>query len=361
MSDMSEARAANAVMQREQTTYSEPFAFTGSGGEYFRIWAVNWLLTMVTLGIYSPWAKVRRLKYFHQHTLLAGHRFDYHGSPLTILKGRLIGLALFLLVAFVPFAGLLFLPLLPLLLRGSMRFHLRNTSYRGMRFNFSGSARGAYFVFLLGSLLSTLSFGLLAPYAHKWLKEYQHGNASYGDERFGFSSPVGPFYRIYLLSALLLVVLAGSLTYLFGGLLSGLLPALPVPPAEGEGADLGMIMHLVAAVFISNIVLALVVAPFFAARMANLTWSSTRLGRHALRSRLSAGGLIWIYITNFLLVVFTLGLFTPWALVDIARYRVQAMALLPAGPLDEFIASRQAEVSAVGQETAEWFDMDIGL
>ncbi|MFX5918539.1 DUF898 family protein, partial [Acinetobacter baumannii] len=62
-------------MQREQTTYSEPFAFTGSGGEYFRIWAVNWLLTMVTLGIYSPWAKVRRLKYFHQHTLLAGHRF----------------------------------------------------------------------------------------------------------------------------------------------------------------------------------------------------------------------------------------------------------------------------------------------
>ena len=61
-------------------------------------------------------------------------------------------------------------------------------------------------------------------------------------------------------AALLLVVLAGRLTYLFGGLLSGLLPALPVPPAEGEGADLGMIMHLVAAVFISNIVLALVVA-----------------------------------------------------------------------------------------------------
>ncbi|MFX5191425.1 hypothetical protein ABTD14_20085, partial [Acinetobacter baumannii] len=78
------------------------------------------------------------------------------------------------------------------------------------------------------------------------------------------------FYRIYLLSALLLMVLAGGLTYLFGGLLSGLLPALPVPPAEGEGADLGIIMHLVAAVFISNIVLALVVAPFFAARMANL-------------------------------------------------------------------------------------------
>ena len=67
-----------------------PFEFRGNGGEYFRIWIVNLLLTIVTLGIYSAWAKVRRLRYFYGNTLLDGHSFEYHGRPLAILKGRLI-------------------------------------------------------------------------------------------------------------------------------------------------------------------------------------------------------------------------------------------------------------------------------
>ena len=33
--------------------------FTGRGGEYFRIWVVNLLLTLITFGLYSAWAKVR--------------------------------------------------------------------------------------------------------------------------------------------------------------------------------------------------------------------------------------------------------------------------------------------------------------
>src|SRR5262245_52514343 len=71
-----------------------PFQFSASGGEYFRIWIVNLLLTIVTLGIYSAWAKVRRLRYFYGSTQIAGSSFEYHGRPLQILKGRLIAAAL---------------------------------------------------------------------------------------------------------------------------------------------------------------------------------------------------------------------------------------------------------------------------
>lgn len=46
--------------------------FCGSGSEYFRIWIVNLLLTIVTLGIYSAWAKVRTLQYFYRNTQLGG-------------------------------------------------------------------------------------------------------------------------------------------------------------------------------------------------------------------------------------------------------------------------------------------------
>src|SRR6059058_745587 len=35
--------------------------FTADPKEYFRIWIVNLALTIVTLGIYSAWAKVRKL------------------------------------------------------------------------------------------------------------------------------------------------------------------------------------------------------------------------------------------------------------------------------------------------------------
>lgn len=69
---------------------AQRFSFTGSGSEYFRIWIVNLLLTIVTFGIYSAWAKVRRTQYFYNNTHVAGSSFDYHGKPLSILKGRAI-------------------------------------------------------------------------------------------------------------------------------------------------------------------------------------------------------------------------------------------------------------------------------
>ena len=59
--------------------------FTGSGSEYFRIWIVNLLLCIVTLSLYRPWAKVRRLRYFYANTLVDGHAFDFHGNPKKML------------------------------------------------------------------------------------------------------------------------------------------------------------------------------------------------------------------------------------------------------------------------------------
>ena len=49
-----------------------PFIFSGKGSEYFSIWIVNIALTIVTLGIYSAWAKVRKMQYLYRNTALAG-------------------------------------------------------------------------------------------------------------------------------------------------------------------------------------------------------------------------------------------------------------------------------------------------
>ena len=45
--------------------------FTGTAKEYFGIALVNLILSIVTLGIYSVWAKVRRETYFKNNTKLA--------------------------------------------------------------------------------------------------------------------------------------------------------------------------------------------------------------------------------------------------------------------------------------------------
>src|ERR1700742_4465471 len=115
--------------------------FTGTGREYFGIWIVNLLLTILTLGIYSAWAKVRRLHYFYRNTQLADSSFDFHGSPIKILIGRVTAVLLFVgynisirlhsrATLFVIVALAL---VMPWLLRNSFRFRLYNTSWRGTR------------------------------------------------------------------------------------------------------------------------------------------------------------------------------------------------------------------------------------
>ena len=146
-----------------------PVVFEGKASEYFGIWIVNLLLTLVTFGIYSAWAKVRRKKYFYNNTIIENVGFDYHAKPISILKGRIIAVVLFALAAINPILQtivflLIFLALPWLIVRGSL-FNARNSSHRGLRFDFAGTVSQAGRVFIGLPLLTMVSFGLAAPYA----------------------------------------------------------------------------------------------------------------------------------------------------------------------------------------------------
>src|ERR1700690_4290442 len=154
--------------------------FTGTGSGYFGIWIVNLLLIILTLGIYSAWAKVRRLQYFYRHTELAGSSFDFHGSPNRILFGRILALLLLFLYnlsvrlhsVWTLVVILALLAIMPWLLRISFRFRLYNASWRGTRFHFRGSLPSAYRVFLLNGFLTVITLYVLAPFMHQRLKAY---------------------------------------------------------------------------------------------------------------------------------------------------------------------------------------------
>lgn len=337
--------------------------FHGDGGEYFGIWIVNLLLSILTLGIYSAWAKVRRLQYFYRNTELDCARFDYHADPVKILKGRLIGFTLFAIYniahEFSLFGGqlmFLFLMLvLPLLLRASFRFQAVNSSYRGLRFGFDGTRAQAYKVFLLGPLLGVLSLGLAWPWIHRQIKAYQRGQTRFGRTQFDYQAPVLGFYRIYAVCLLLL---------LMGPVLLGFSAAALTGVVEQPADSGGRVEQITMMVYLgvgAMVLFMLSIGPYFAARMQNLNWSHTRLADWAFSSDLRARSLFWVQLSNLVLVIVTLGLFKPWADVRVARLRLEAIAMHGDGDSEAFLRGVREAESATGEETAEMFDMDLGF
>ncbi|CAG9180019.1 YjgN family protein [Cupriavidus pinatubonensis] len=333
------------------------FAFTGTGSEYFRIWIVNTVLTIVTLGIYSAWTKVRTLQYFYRNTSLDGATFDYHGKPAAILKGRAI---VFVLALAFQIAGkvapmlavLLAIALavvFPLLLVRSLRFRMANSSYRGLRFAFTGSDAEAYKVFVLWPLLTVFTLGALAPLAHQRLKQYQHNHTRFGTAPFAFNADAASFYGVYLRTFAMTVVVV--VVAAVGGI------ALGVSAGSSRGAAvfaglLGMLGIYVAL---------LAVGPYFNAALQNLVWNHTTLAPHSFRSEVKASRLFYIFLTNMVGVALTLGLFLPFARVRSARYRVERMTLMARAPLDAFVAGQAENVGALGDAAADWYDIDIAL
>ena len=315
-----------------------PFHFLGQGGEYFRIWIVNILLTILTLGIYSAWAKVRNHRYFYGNTRLSEHSFEYLASPIAILKGRLIAVGFLLLYIlseqFIPLLSLLlflvFLVALPWLVCRAMAFRNYHTRYRNIRFGFDGQYQDALKVFVLWPLAGILSVGILFPYAIYRQKQFLVQHSRYGSCHFVPDFDAWGFYRIYLLA--IGMVVAGAILLLV--------------PLIGP-------LFLLAAYLLAF--------AYITANTSNLIYNHSTLAQHGFDSRLVFTRLAFIYFTNGLLILVTLGLAIPWAKVRLARYRAECLSLLANGSLDSFIAAEDKRTSALGEEIGEAFDVDIGL
>jgi uncharacterized membrane protein YjgN (DUF898 family) len=333
----------------------EKFTFTGSGSEYFRIWIVNLLLTIVTLGIYSAWAKVRKMRYFYGSTRLAGSSFEYHGDPIAILKGRLIAAALFIVYTIVSGYSLtaqmvMLVPLalaFPWLLWKSLQFKLYNSSYRGIRFGFRGSAGQAYWNYLALPILTGLTLYLLTPFTHQRIKRFQHTETRFGATYFSFDARVAAFCGAYLRTFLTIAVALILLGAVAGGLAGGDLVTVGVTT----------VLALVAGTYI----VILLVVPVFLTQIQNLIWNSTRIRGHQFTCDMTWGQTAFIMATNLLGILFTLGLYTPFAQVRMMKYRMESMTLVPAGSLDEFLAGEKANPSASGEGAADLLDFDLSL
>ncbi len=343
---------------------AQRLAFTGSGSEYFRIWIVNLLLTIVTLGIYSAWAKVRRMRYFYDNTRLAGSSFEYHGNPVAILKGRIVAVVLFggynLAFQFSAAAGFAMLAILmlafPWLMWKSLQFKLYNSGYRGIRFGFRGTAKRAYFVYLLLPLLSLITLYMLVPFAHQRVKKFQHEESRFGTSHFSFHAPASGFYIAYLIGFGVMLGGAIAIGIAFSGTLMALFMASGSPGGPGVAVMASFVFFILAIYAWMFLIF-----PLMLTLLQNLIWNGTRLGEHKFKSEMKWTRVTFIALTNVLGVVLTAGLFIPFAQVRMMKYRLESMSLMPNGSLDDYVAAAQSDASATGEGMADLLDFDMSL
>ncbi len=199
------------------------FQFFGKGSEYFSIMIVNWLLTMVTLGMYYPWARAKRLKYIYGQTALNDERFNFAGTGNEMFRG-FIKVLLFYIVVMGAYFLLNFkqMPLLaalclfsaifviyPLAIHGSYRYRMSRTSYRGIRFGYRGDRAELFKNCIKWALLTLVTFGIYGAWMDMNVRRYTHQNIRYGDVEFNNNCDGAEWFLLNLKGYFLTMITLG--------------------------------------------------------------------------------------------------------------------------------------------------------
>jgi len=349
--------------QTPSAIFSGKVQFSGKGGEFFGIWIVNILLSIITLGIYSAWAKVRTYRYFYGHTRIDGHSFDYLATPIQILKGRILAVIAFLiytlLSSLAPTIGLVFaigfLFLLPWIINQGMRFNMRMTRHRNVRFAFSGNYGDAFINFVLLPIASVFTLYLLLPYALKRIDQYMHENISYGNKPLTVNLQGE---RYYIAALITLGVAIGGLVIF--GIFAGA-SALTIDNLNTQNVSLSTIVVplLIAALYIAFLTL---VGAVYHSIIRNHIFNNSEFTEVAtFESNLKAIDYAILLFTNVLAIMFTLGLAYPWAKVRRAKLLASVTEVSIYRGALSLIDVAQNEQSSFAEEAANVFDIDISL
>jgi len=320
-----------------------PLEFHGQGGEFFRIWIVNLVLSVLTLGIYSAWAKVRTLRYFYGNTRLDGNAFEYLADPRAILKGRLLMVAVlvgyYVLSLYVPlielFGGLALLIATPWIVVRALSFHHHNSAWRGVRFGFEARLGEAIKVLIGWPLLGVVTLGILYPVAVQRQQAFIASHSRFGTQGFSFQAGVGRYYRMIL--------------GIIGLVLLGVIANVALSLTGSSNASILVLLLTYQLIFV-----------YVKVTLTNLYYRSTRAGIVRLGAHYGLASYSLLVLTNLLGMVLTLGLFYPWARVRTARYAAEHITLEAEGDVEAFIADQRDGASATGGEAAELFGMDLG-
>jgi uncharacterized membrane protein YjgN (DUF898 family) len=303
-------------------------AFHGTGGTLFGIYVVNVLLTIVTLGFYRFWGRVKVRRFMMSQTGFEGDRFAYHGTGKELLNGffkaglflgmpvTLLGMVDELAGDRMIHAGIRFLSstlvfiFIPVAMVGARRYRLSRTSWRGIRFSFRGRVKDFIKLFTRGSLLSMLTLSLYYPFFQARQQHFMISHSHFGRRPFRFDGRGRDLFGSYVLTLLLVLPTLGL--YWF----------------------------------------------WFSAKKTRYFWEHTFFETARFRCSLTGRQLMNFTICNWLILVVTLGLAWPWVLVRSSRFAFSYLSI--DGPLDlDGIVQEPQLATATGDALSSILGTDV--
>ncbi len=319
----------------ELLTPRKRFSFTGQGGDLFAVLIVNWLLTFITLGLYYPWAKARRLQYMYEHSELDSHPFHFHGTGKEMFKGFIKAVLLFVVI-YAVFFGLLmtqelaamiigylfffvsFIGLIPLIIHGSYRYRMSRSSWRGIHFGYRGKLKELYAICIRDGLLTLITFGIYGAWFQMNLRNYVIGHIRFGNSQFEYKGDGLDFFLMNLKGYFLTLFTLGIYGFWWQ-------------------------------------------RDIFNYYVNNLSWSFAEGRRIRFKSTATGGGFFELIVVNLLLVVFTFGIGLAWAHVRMMKFVLNNIEMVGDADLDAIVQTELEHKSAMADELGDLLDVDIFL
>lgn len=343
------------------------FHFHGNGASFFMICLVNTLLSIITCGIFLPWAFVRSRRYIYENMELNGARFHYHAKGSALFLSWFILAIIVAILCFIEstithseeimFAPWVFILFLPFMTVKSLSYHAAMTTLNNVRFGFHCSMLQAWWVMLgmpilavillvaifsgcglilgepanlnailiriaCGFVIGAIAFAIINGIVYRnWIELFSR-NTRFGIHQFKLDLDISKCIIISLIALAIVIpfilviikILMASLNHLLLGSLNGL----------GGLITLAYLLYIVGL---------LISSAYAFAALRNYAFNNLTLGDNIrFRSSLTFFGMA----VNLLLLTFgsliTLGLAYPWLKIRFVRY--QANHTTVSGHLD---------------------------
>ena len=409
--------AAAMLISRSASINAHPLEFTGSGGEYFRVWIVNVLLGIVTLGFYTPWARRRTAQYFYSHTLVTGSPLEFTAPQGKMVKG-------FLMLVMITLAyniaantgqdmavGLLLLAgavLAPFIWASAMRFRLGATRWRGLRLQFSASWTEVYTaswpVFALALVWFGVFFGMqmLSPALADALQaveaegrkprmptvtpamggllllglaltvlcvirlEYNYKSllvlrAHVGAEHGRWKPVYMDFVKVWLATVAVFIAAVVAVSLIMAALAGS-----SIALYKGANKPTGLWMFVIILAVIAGVIFFIFLASaparaYREARMFQLMWNNIGVSHVArFKCHLPSTAYVWLRIQNMLLTLITLGLYRPFARVSEYRMKVESVTVFVKGSVEQVTGGMvRQQQGGLGDALADAAGLDL--
>lgn len=183
-------------MSKSITLDDKPFEFSGTGGEFFSVLFIQYLLVMVTLGIYAPIASLKIQKFFVDNTSWNGKALQLDDSNscdywITVFVQQLLTMITFGIYA--PWATIKI-----------SKAIMERTSWDGQKFSTTAQGGELFSLYFVQGLLVMITFGIYTAWAVCKIENYWISSITWGSNKFKANMDGGELFSLILVHGMIL-------------------------------------------------------------------------------------------------------------------------------------------------------------